>query len=168
MSAKKGYNPYDNMLAVLEEAAQNLNLPANDYEAIKYPERELKVSVPVEMDDGSIRVFEGYRVQHSTSIGPSKGGIRCHQDVNSDELKALAAWMSLKCAVVNIPYGGGKGGIKVDPTTLSKGELRRLTRRYTAMILPLIGPERDIPAPDVGTNAEVMGWIMDTYSMFKG
>lgn len=168
MSAKKGYNPYDNMLAVLEEAAQNLNLPANDYEAIKYPERELKVSVPVEMDDGSIRVFEGYRVQHSTSIGPSKGGIRYHQDVNIDEVKALAAWMSLKCAVVNIPYGGGKGGIKVDPTTLSKGELRRLTRRYTAMILPLIGPERDIPAPDVGTNAEVMGWIMDTYSMFKG
>lgn len=168
MSAKKSYNPYDNMLAVLEEAAQNLNLPANDYEAIKYPERELKVSVPVEMDDGSIRVFEGYRVQHSTSIGPSKGGIRYHQDVNIDEVKALAAWMSLKCAVVNIPYGGGKGGIKVDPTTLSKGELRRLTRRYTAMILPLIGPERDIPAPDVGTNAEVMGWIMDTYSMFKG
>ncbi len=168
MSTKKGYNPYDNMLAVLEEAAQNLNLPANDYEAIKYPERELKVSVPVEMDDGSIRVFEGYRVQHSTSIGPSKGGIRYHQDVNIDEVKALAAWMSLKCAVVNIPYGGGKGGIKVDPTTLSKGELRRLTRRYTAMILPLIGPERDIPAPDVGTNAEVMGWIMDTYSMFKG
>lgn len=168
MSTKKSYNPYDNMLAVLEEAAQNLKLPANDYEAIKYPERELKVSVPVEMDDGSIRVFEGYRVQHSTSIGPSKGGIRYHQDVNIDEVKALAAWMSLKCAVVNIPYGGGKGGIKVDPTTLSKGELRRLTRRYTAMILPLIGPERDIPAPDVGTNAEVMGWIMDTYSMFKG
>jgi len=168
MSAKKSYNPYDNMLAVLEEAAQNLNLPKNDYEAIKYPERELKVSVPVEMDDGSIRVFEGYRVQHSTSMGPSKGGIRYHQDVNIDEVKALAAWMSLKCAVVNIPYGGGKGGIKVDPTTLSKNELRRLTRRYTAMILPLIGPERDIPAPDVGTNAEVMGWIMDTYSMFKG
>jgi len=168
MSAKKSYNPYDNMLAVLEEAAQNLNLPKNDYEAIKYPERELKVSVPVEMDDGSIRVFEGYRVQHSTSMGPSKGGIRYHHDVNIDEVKALAAWMSLKCAVVNIPYGGGKGGIKVDPTTLSKNELRRLTRRYTAMILPLIGPERDIPAPDVGTNAEVMGWIMDTYSMFKG
>ncbi len=156
------------MLAVLEEATQNLNLPANDYEAIKYHERELKVSVPVEMDDGSIRVFEGYRVQHSTSMGPSKGGIRYHQDVNIDEVKALAAWMSLKCAVVNIPYGGGKGAIKVDPTTLSKNELRRLTRRYTAMILPLIGPERDIPAPDVGTNAEVMGWIMDTYSMFKG
>lgn len=168
MCAKKTYNPYDNMLAVLEEAAQNLGLPANDYEAIKYPERELKVSVPVEMDDGSVRVFEGYRVQHSTSMGPSKGGIRYHQDVNIDEVKALAAWMSLKCAVVNIPYGGGKGGIKVDPTTLSKNELRRLTRRYTAMILPIIGPERDIPAPDVGTNAEVMGWIMDTYSMFKG
>ncbi len=168
MSTKKSYNPYDNMLEVLEEAAQNLGLDKNDYEAIKYPERELKVSVPVEMDDGSVRVFEGYRVQHSTSLGPSKGGIRYHQDVNIDEVKALSAWMSLKCAVVKIPYGGAKGGIKVDPTTLSKGELKRLTRRYTAMILPIIGPERDIPAPDVGTNAEVMGWLMDTYSMFKG
>ena len=120
------------------------------------------------MDDGTIQVFEGYRVQHSTSLGPCKGGIRYHQDVNIDEVKALSAWMSLKCAVVNIPYGGAKGGIKVDPSKLSKNELKRLTRRYTAMILPLIGPERDIPAPDVGTNAEVMGWIMDTYSMFKG
>lgn len=166
MSAK--YNPYDNMLSVLDEAAHNLGLPANDYEAIKYPERELKVSIPVEMDDGTVRVFEGYRVQHSTSLGPAKGGIRYHQDVNIDEVKALSAWMSLKCAVVNIPYGGAKGGIKVDPTTLSRNELKRLTRRFTAMILPLIGPERDIPAPDVGTNAEVMGWIMDTYSMFKG
>ena len=168
MSMKKEYNPYDNMLAVLEEAAKNLGLEENEYVAIKYPERELKVSIPVKMDDGSVKVFEGYRVQHSTSLGPSKGGIRYHQDVNIDEVKALSAWMSLKCAVANIPYGGAKGGIKVDPTTLSKGELRRLTRRYTAMILPLIGPERDIPAPDVGTNAEVMGWIMDTYSMFKG
>lgn len=166
--AAKSYNPYDNMLAVLEEAAHNLNLPANDYAAIKYPERELKVAIPVEMDDGTIQVFEGYRVQHSTSLGPCKGGIRYHQDVNIDEVKALSAWMSLKCAVVNIPYGGAKGGIKVDPSKLSKNELKRLTRRYTAMILPLIGPERDIPAPDVGTNAEVMGWIMDTYSMFKG
>lgn len=168
MSTKKEYNPYDNMLAVLEEAAHNLGLEENEYVAIKYPERELKVSIPVKMDDGSVKVFEGYRVQHSTSLGPAKGGVRYHQDVNIDEVKALSAWMSLKCAVANIPYGGAKGGIKVDPTTLSKGELERLTRRYTAMILPLIGPERDIPAPDVGTNAEVMGWIMDTYSMFKG
>ena len=168
MSTKKKYNPYDNMLAVLEEAAQHLGLEEKEYVAIKYPERELKVSIPVKMDDGSVKVFEGYRVQHSTSLGPSKGGVRYHQDVNIDEVKALSAWMSLKCAVANIPYGGAKGGIKVDPTTLTKGELERLTRRYTAMILPLIGPERDIPAPDVGTNAEVMGWIMDTYSMFKG
>lgn len=168
MSAKKQYNPYDNMLAVLEEAAQHLGLAENDYVAIKYPERELKVSIPVKMDDGSVQVFEGYRVQHSTSLGPSKGGIRYHQDVNIDEVKALSAWMSLKCAVANIPYGGAKGAVKVDPFKLSKGELERLTRRYTAMVLPIIGPERDIPAPDVGTNAEVMGWIMDTYSMFKG
>ena len=115
-----------------------------------------------------LKVFEGYRVQHSSSRGPCKGGIRYHQDVNIDEVKALAAWMSFKCAVVNIPYGGGKGAVKVNPKELSKNELKSLTRRYTAMILPLIGPERDIPAPDVNTNAEIMGWIMDTYSMFKG
>ena len=165
---KKEYNPYDNMLEVLEKAAKMLGLEEKDYAAVKYPERELKVAVPVEMDDGSVRVFEGYRVQQSSSRGPCKGGIRYHQDVNIDEVKALAAWMSFKCAVVNIPYGGGKGAVKVDPRELTKNELKNLTRRYTAMILPLIGPERDIPAPDVGTNAEIMGWIMDTYSMFKG
>jgi glutamate dehydrogenase (NAD(P)+) len=164
----KGYNPYENMLAVLDKAASMLHLKETDYMAVRYPERELKVSVPVEMDDGSVRVFEGFRVQHSTSRGPCKGGIRYHQDVNIDEVKALAAWMTLKCAVVNIPYGGGKGAVRVDPSRLSKNELKNLTRRYTAMILPLIGPEKDIPAPDVGTNAEIMGWIMDTYSMFAG
>jgi Glutamate dehydrogenase/leucine dehydrogenase len=162
------YNPYQNMLEILEQAAHMLGLDEKDYIAVKYPERELKVSVPVEMDDGTVRVFEGYRVQHSSSRGPCKGGIRYHQDVDIDEVKALAAWMSFKCAVVNIPYGGGKGAVKVDPKMLSKGELQRLTRRYTASILPLIGPERDIPAPDINTNAEIMGWIMDTYSMFKG
>lgn len=166
MTAK--YNPYENMLDVLNRAAEMLGLEENDYIALKYPERELKVSIPVEMDDGTTRVFEGYRVQHSSSRGPCKGGIRYHQDVDIDEVKALAAWMSFKCAVVNIPYGGGKGALKVNPGELTKNELKKLTRRYTAMILPLIGPERDIPAPDVGTNAEVMGWIMDTYSMFKG
>lgn len=164
----KVYNPYENMLEVLDKAAALLNIEKKDYMAVRYPERELKVSIPVEMDDGSVQVFEGFRVQHSTSRGPCKGGIRYHQDVNIDEVKALAAWMSLKCAVVNIPYGGGKGAIKVDPSKLSKNELKNLTRRYTAMILPLIGPEKDIPAPDVGTNAEIMGWIMDTYSMFAG
>lgn len=162
------YNPYENMLSVLEKAAGKLGLQPNDYEAIKYPERELKVSIPVKMDNGTIRVFEGYRVQHSSSRGPCKGGIRYHPHVDIDEVKALAAWMSLKCAVVDIPYGGAKGAIKVEPAELSKGELERLTRRFTAMILPLIGPEKDIPAPDINTNAEIMGWIMDTYSMFKG
>ena len=162
------YNPYDNFLSVLDKAAKAVGMKEEDYVLIKYPERELKVSVPVKMDDGSVRVFEGYRVQHSTSRGPCKGGIRYHQSVNEDEVKALAAWMSFKCAVVNIPYGGAKGGIKVDPSTLSKGELERLTRRYTAMILPIVGPEKDIPAPDVGTNAQVMDWIMDTYSMMNG
>lgn len=162
------YNPYNNFLSVLKRAAQAVGLHENDYAALCYPERELKVSVPVRMDNGSVRIFEGYRVQHSTSRGPAKGGIRFHPDVNIDEVKALAAWMSLKCAVVNIPYGGAKGGICVDPSALSLSELERLTRRYTAMILPIIGPEKDIPAPDVGTNAQVMDWIMDTYSVMNG
>lgn len=165
---KNTYNPYEDMLKVLDNAAKMLGLEEKEYIVLKYPERELKVSIPVEMDDGSTKVFEGYRIQHSSSRGPCKGGIRYHQDVNIDEVKALAAWMSFKCAVVNIPYGGGKGAVKVNPGEISKNELKRLTRRYTAMILPIIGPERDIPAPDVNTNAEVMGWIMDTYSMFKG
>jgi glutamate dehydrogenase (NAD(P)+) len=162
------YNPYDNMLQVLELAARKLGLSRNDYEALKYPERELKVSVPVKMDSGDIRVFEGYRVQHSSSRGPCKGGIRYHQEVDIDEVKALAAWMTFKCAVVNLPYGGAKGAVKVDPAALSRGELERLTRRFTTAILPIIGPEKDIPAPDVNTNADIMGWIMDTYSMLHG
>ncbi|MDR0643853.1 MAG: Glu/Leu/Phe/Val dehydrogenase [Treponema sp.] len=162
------YNPYENMLHVLELAAQKLGLERNDYEALKYPERELKVAIPVKMDNGDIRVFEGYRVQHSSDRGPCKGGIRYHEEVDIDEVKALAAWMTFKCAVVNIPYGGAKGAVKVDPSTLSKGELERVTRRFTASILPIIGPEKDIPAPDVNTNAEIMGWIMDTYSMLHG
>lgn len=166
MNAK--YNPYENMLSVVSNAAQILGYAPSDYEAVKYPERELKVAVPVRMDDGSVKVFEGFRVQHSTSRGPAKGGIRYHQNVDLDEVKALAAWMTFKCAVVNIPYGGGKGGIICDPTKLSESELRSLTRRFTAMIAPIIGPDQDIPAPDVGTNANVMGWIMDTYSMLKG
>ena len=162
------YNPYENVLKVMDEAAQILGYSESDIEPLKYPARELKVSVPVEMDDGSTRVFEGYRVQHSTSRGPAKGGIRFHPAVNNDEVKALAAWMTFKCAVVNIPYGGGKGGVICDPHELSERELRAITRRFTAAIMPLIGPEQDIPAPDVGTNAAVMGWMMDTYSMLKG
>ena len=164
----KKYNPYDNFLETIEAAAEILELKRSDYESIKYPERELKVAIPVEMDDESVRVFEGYRVQHSSTRGPCKGGIRYHLDVDIDEVKALAAWMTFKCAVVNIPYGGAKGAVNVDPQKVSKKELKRLTRRYTAMILPLIGPEKDIPAPDMNTDAEIMGWIMDTYSMFKG
>jgi glutamate dehydrogenase (NAD(P)+) len=162
------YNPYDDVLETITKAAAILGLQENDYAGIKYPERELKVSFPVRMDDGSVRIFEGYRVQHSSSRGPCKGGIRYHEEVDIDEVKALAAWMTFKCAVVGIPYGGAKGAVKVDPSKLSRGELERLTRRFTAMILPLIGPERDIPAPDVNTNGEVMGWIMDTYSMMNG
>lgn len=162
------YNPYDNVLVTVENAAKILDYKPADYEAVKYPERELTVSVPVRMDDGSVRVFQGFRIQHSTVRGPAKGGIRYHQNVNKDEVKALSAWMTFKCAVVDIPYGGGKGGIVVDPATLSDGELQRLTRRYASMIAPIIGPDKDIPAPDVGTNAEVMGWIMDTYSMLIG
>ena len=125
----KAYNPYKNMIAVLEEAAGKLGLKPEEYETLKYPERELTVSIPVKMDDGTLKVFEGYRVQHNSARGPYKGGIRYHQNANPDEVKALAAWMSFKCAVVNIPYGGAKGGIKVDPSKLSRDELIRLTRR---------------------------------------
>ncbi len=164
----KQYNPYDNVLKVVKNAADVLGFSDSDIEAIKYPERELQVSIPVRMDDGSTRVFQGYRIQHSTSRGPAKGGIRFHPAVNSDEVRALAAWMTFKCAVVNIPYGGGKGGVVCDPNELSENEIRAITRRFTAAIAPLIGPEQDIPAPDVGTNAKVMGWMMDTYSMLKG
>lgn len=162
------YNPFDNVITVVENAAKKLGYAPADYETLKYSERELQVSIPVRMDDGTIRVFEGYRVQHSTTRGPAKGGIRFHPAVNKDEVKALAAWMTFKCAVVNIPYGGAKGGVVVDPRKLSKSELRHMTRRFTAMIAPIIGPDQDIPAPDVNTNPEIMGWIMDTYSMLKG
>ena len=134
------YNPYDNVLQVVENAAKVLGYDETEYEALKYPERELKVAIPVQMDDGSVKVFEGFRVQHSTSRGPAKGGVRFHPNVNQDEVKALAAWMTFKCAVVNIPYGGAKGGVICDPTHLSEGEMRRITRRFTAMIAPIIGP----------------------------
>ena len=162
------YNPYQNMLAVLEDAAGRLGLTRNDYITMTQPERELTVSVPVVMDDGRVEIFEGYRVQHSSSRGPCKGGIRFHPDADLNEVKALAAWMTLKCAVVNIPYGGAKGGIRVDPSKLSRNELMRMTKRYVAQILPIIGPEKDIPAPDVNTDGQVMAWIMDAFSMFKG
>lgn len=162
------YNPFLNFCKVLDEAALTAKIAPEDYEVLKHPERELKVALPIVRDNGKLEVFEGYRVQHSSLRGPCKGGIRFHQDVNVDEVKALAAWMTFKCAIVNIPYGGGKGGVKVDPRELSESELEKLTRRYTAAILPLIGPQQDIPAPDVGTNAQTMDWLMDTYSMMRG
>jgi len=164
----KAYNPFDNVVETVDHAAEILGYKKSDYIAMVYPERELKVSVPVVMDDGSVKIFEGFRVQHSTVRGPAKGGVRFHPNVNINEVKALAAWMTFKCACVGIPYGGGKGGVVCDPAKLSEHELSCLTRRYTAMIAPIIGPDSDIPAPDVGTNAKIMGWMMDTYSMLKG
>jgi len=149
-------------------AAQKLNLDAGLRQVLREPRRELTVHFPVQMDDGSVKVFTGYRVQHNLGRGPAKGGIRYHQDVTLDEVKALAMWMTWKCAVVGIPYGGGKGGVVVDPKQLSKREIERLTRRFTTEISVLIGPEKDIPAPDVNTNAQTMAWIMDTYSMHVG
>src|SRR5437667_3021230 len=155
-------------VAQFEEAAERLGLDRNLRERLKIPQRALIVSVPVRMDDGSVKVFVGYRVQHDTALGPSKGGVRFHPEVNLGEVAALAMWMTWKCALVGLPYGGAKGGVRVAPERLSRAELERLTRRYTAEILPLIGPEIDIPAPDVGTNAQVMAWMMDTYSQQVG
>jgi glutamate dehydrogenase/leucine dehydrogenase len=161
-------NAYELCLENFDAAANELGLDNDTREMIKYPERVLTVTVPVRMDDGHIHRFEAHRVQHSTVRGPAKGGIRYHPQVTLDEVKALATWMTWKCAVVNIPFGGGKGGVTCDPKHMSQGELERMTRRYTSAILPLIGPERDIPAPDVYTNSQTMAWIMDTYSMTKG
>lgn len=162
------YSPFRNMLGFLDAAAQRLGLTTDDYIALRSPEREMIVSIPVIMDDGHIKIFTGYRVQHSSSRGPCKGGIRFHPDLNLDEVKALAAWMTWKCAVVDIPYGGAKGGVMCDPAALSRKELERITRCYTAKILPILGPEQDVPAPDVNTDAQVMAWIMDTYSFHQG
>lgn len=164
----KKYDPYENVVAVMEEAAKIGDIEMRMFDIIKNPQRETKVYLPVEMDDGHVEVFKGYRVQHSNIRGPFKGGIRYHQDCSLSEMKALATWMSLKCAMVNIPYGGAKGGIKVDVSKLSERELCRLTRRYTYAIEPIIGADCDIPAPDVNTNAQTMAWILDTYSMLKG
>ena len=161
-------NPYDVALENFDIAAQHLELEDDVAAMIKYPERALIVNVPVRTDDGHIKRFQGYRVQHNTARGPAKGGIRFHPNVTLDEVKALATWMTWKCAVVNIPFGGGKGGVTCNPKELSVRETERLTRRYASSILPLIGPEQDIPAPDVYTNPQIMAWIMDTYSMTKG
>jgi glutamate dehydrogenase (NAD(P)+) len=152
----------------LEAAAYYLNLDRSLLEVLKHPRRELIVNFPVKMDDGSIRVFTGYRVHHNPARGPAKGGIRYHPEVTLDETRALAMWMTWKCAVVNIPYSGAKGGVVCDPKRLSIHELENLTRRYITEISIMVGPESDIPAPDIGTNPQVMAWIMDTYSMHKG
>jgi glutamate dehydrogenase (NAD(P)+) len=155
-------------LSQLDEAARSMDLDSGVHEVLRNPKRVLTVAVPTRMDDNSVRVFTGYRVHHNTSRGPSKGGIRYHPDVSMDEVKALAMWMTWKCAIVGIPYGGAKGGVVIDPRSVSTRELERMTRRYAAESLPFIGPERDIPAPDVGTDEQVMAWIMDTYSMNVG
>ena len=159
---------YESVLQQIDHIAGRIGLDAGITKMLKQPERELTVAIPVVMDDGSLEVFTGYRVQHSSAIGPCKGGIRYHPNVDLDEVKALATLMTFKCAVANVPYGGAKGGVRCNPSKLSKMELQRLTKRYTAMILPIVGPRHDIPAPDVNTNAETMGWIMDAVSMYEG
>jgi glutamate dehydrogenase (NAD(P)+) len=159
---------WETALAQLDEVAEIMGLAPGVHETLRSPKRALIVSVPFRMDDGSTRVYQGYRVHHNVTRGPAKGGIRYHPSVGLDEVKALAMWMTWKCAVAGIPFGGAKGGVCLDPRELSRAELERMTRRYASEILPLIGPERDIPAPDMNTNEEIMSWIMDTYSMNKG
>src|ERR1700716_2651812 len=164
----KESNPWESQRARFDLAARKLNLDDGLWRVLRYPNRELTVYIPVQMDDGHLEVFTGFRVQHSIARGPAKGGIRYSPDVTLDEMRALASWMTWKCAVVNIPFGGAKGGVICDPRKMTRGELERLTRRYTAELANWIGPERDIPAPDVGTNEQTMAWVMDTYAMHVG
>jgi len=159
------HNPFEAMMSRFDRAAELLDLDPGIYKILRNPEKQLIVSIPVHMDNGDVEVFTGYRVQYNTSRGPAKGGIRFDMQVNLEEVKALAAWMTWKCAVVNLPFGGSKGGVICDPALLSVGELERLTRRYTSNIISLLGPDTDVPAPDVNTNERVMAWVMDTYSM---
>jgi glutamate dehydrogenase/leucine dehydrogenase len=165
MSFMKQRNPFENALKQFDRAAELLKLTKNQITMIKEPRRVTEVNLPVQMDNGDIRLFKGFRVQHSIVRGPAKGGIRFHPDVTVDEVKALAFWMTYKCAVVNVPFGGGKGGIIVDPAELSLAELERLSRRYFAELEDLFGPDRDVPAPDINTNPQIMSWMFDTYSM---
>ena len=159
------HNPFEAMMSRFDRAAELLDLDPGIYKILRNPEKQLIVSIPVHMDNGDVEVFTGYRVLYNTSRGPAKGGIRFDMQVNLEEVKALAAWMTWKCAVVNLPFGGSKGGVICDPSVLSVGELERLTRRYTSNIISLLGPDSDVPAPDVNTNERVMAWVMDTYSM---
>src|ERR1700692_2822830 len=161
-------NPWQAQAARFDLAAKKLNLDEGLWNILRSPSREIIVHIPVQMDDGRLEVFTGYRVQHSIARGPAKGGIRYAPDVSLDEGRALAAWMTWKCAVTNIPFGGAKGGVICDPSILSRVELERITRRYTAQLFEFIGPEIDVPAPDVNTNDQTMAWIMDTYSMHAG
>ena len=161
-------NPYETAKKQVDIVADLLGLDSGMREVLKHPKRELTVNFPVRMDDGQYRVYTGYRVQYNMARGPCKGGIRYHPQVTLDEVRALAAWMTWKCAVVNIPYGGAKGGVICDPKHMSKNELEHLTRRFTTEISGIIGPERDIPAPDVYTDGQTMSWIMDTYSILQG
>jgi len=163
-----GDSPWATALAQLDEVAELMGLAPGVHETLRSPKRALIVAVPFRCDDGSTRVVQGYRVHHNVTRGPAKGGIRYYPSVDLDEVKALAMWMTWKCAIVNIPFGGAKGGVSIDPKELSRAELERMTRRYASEILPLIGPERDIPAPDMNTNEEIMSWIMDTYSINQG
>ena len=156
------------MLQEFDGAARILNLEPGIWKILTHPKRQITVSCPVQMDNGEIEVFTGYRVQYNITLGPAKGGIRYHPGVSLDEVTALAAWMTWKCAVAHIPFGGGKGGVICDPTKMSQRELEALTRRYIAEIIDAIGPEKDVPAPDVNTNEQIMAWVMDTYSMHVG
>ncbi len=156
------------MLQEFDSAARLMNLEPGIWRILTQPKRQIIVSCPIQMDNGQIEVFTGYRVQYNISLGPAKGGIRYHPDVSLDEVTALAAWMTWKCAVAQIPFGGGKGGVICDPTRMSRREIESLTRRYVAEIIDAIGPDKDVPAPDVNTNEQVMAWIMDTYSMHVG
>src|SRR5256714_2451252 len=168
VAAREELNPFKIAQQQFDSAASYLNLDESTRQVLRNAKRQLVVSIPVRMDGGGVRVFEGYRVQHNIARGPAKGGIRFHPNVTLDEVKALASWMTWKCATVGIPYGGGKGGVICDPKSMSKGELERLTRRYAFEIAPIIGPDRDIPAPDVYTDEQTMAWIMDTISMVRG
>ncbi|MGH9861899.1 MAG: Glu/Leu/Phe/Val family dehydrogenase, partial [Candidatus Acidiferrales bacterium] len=165
---KENLNPYVISQLQFDQAADHLKLESGLRQILRTPKRQMVVSVPIKMDNGAIKVFEGYHVQHNIARGPAKGGIRYHPNVTLDEVKALAAWMTWKTAVVNIPFGGGKGGVVCDPRKMSQAELERMTRRFVSEILPIIGPDRDIPAPDVYTDPQTMAWVMDTYSMTVG
>lgn len=168
MSQQEILNPFKIVQRQIEMASEKLGLEKSIVEILKYPQRVLTVTFPVKMDDGTTRVFEGYRSQHTDVVGPTKGGIRFHPDVHIDEVRALSMWMTFKCGVVGLPYGGGKGGVVCDPRKMSKGELERISRGFIEALGDFIGPNRDIPAPDVYTNAEVMGWMVDTFSRLNG